>query len=44
MAGIGGATGLPLMGAESTKGSFCVVAELEKELSLQVFLEMVINL
>lgn len=31
------------MGTKSTKGSFFVVSEVEKELSLQAFLEMIIN-
>lgn len=43
MAGIGVGPGLPLMGTESTNGSFCG-SELEKELSLKAFLEMVIDL
>lgn len=43
MAGTGRGMGLPLMGTESTKGSFFVVSELEKELSLQAFLETLIN-
>lgn len=43
MAGTGHGTGLPLMGTESTKGLFFVVSELARELSLQAFLEMIIN-
>lgn len=43
MAGTGCGTGLPLMGTESTKGSFFVVLELEKELSPKAFLETLIN-
>lgn len=43
MAGTGRGTELPLMGTESTKESFFVVLELEKELSLKAFLETLIN-
>lgn len=43
MAGTGHGTGLPLMGTKSTKGSFFVVSELEKELSLKAFLDVIIN-
>lgn len=43
MAGTGHGTGLPLMRTDSTKGSFFVVSELETALSLQAFLEMIIN-
>lgn len=43
MAGTGDGTGLPLMGTEHKRIFFFVVSELEKELSLQAFLEVVIN-
>lgn len=42
MAGIGVGPGLPLVGTEH-KWIFLCGSKLEKELSLQVFLEMVIN-